>query len=693
MTYFDIFQNNFKFILPELFFVSAILIILIYGTLYNASAYYKYPILTHSIGYLSIQSLLITLFLIINSPSAGSLSVVIFNNVLIIDDFTIFVKTIVLLGALATILISFNYTLNQKMSARINEYMVLILFSTLSMLLVISSFDLISMYLAIELQSLSFYVLAAFQRNNEFSTEAGLKYFILGAFTSGLLLFGESLIYGFTGLTNFEELTKLLAVLPETTNILSLTTNSVEGLNILNLMYIEVVHIGLFFIIIAFLFKISAVPFHLWTPDVYEGAPTSVTAFFSITPKIAILALLLRLCMYTFYDLIEAWQNIIIFSAFLSMFIGTLGAINQNKIKRLFAYSSIAHVGYLLISLATGTIESIEALLIYAVLYVLVITNTFSIILVMSKENFNINETENIQYINYQPTLNYINNITETYNNVSNYSYNNIKNTPINEIEEHINQKNNNATKNIPNLPHNLSFFKSKINEVWGEQDNTIATEQLEKQYKTKRNYASLIQGNPLWNPYHSSKQIKIKNILKQENKNNINIEQKQNNNYLNYFKTSDIIPNNQIIQFNDIGPKEKKNNYIKHITDLSSLAKTNPILALTAATVFFSNAGIPPLAGFYGKLNVFLTAVENSMYFLALSGILCSVIGTFYSIRLVKIIYFHSISNTNWHFYQPISKENAIVLAITFFFTIFFFLAPSFLFITAHSAALSLCL
>jgi proton-translocating NADH-quinone oxidoreductase chain N len=730
MTYFDIFQNNFKYILPELFFVSAILIILIYGTLYNASAYYKYPILTHSIGYLSIQSLLITLFLIINSPSAGPLSVVIFNNVLIIDDFTIFVKTIVLLGALATILISFNYTLNQKMSARINEYMVLILFSTLSMLLVISSFDLISMYLAIELQSLSFYVLAAFQRNNEFSTEAGLKYFILGAFTSGLLLFGESLIYGFTGLTNFEELTKLLAVLPETTNsgsnwsnicnggTLTLTSNAVEGLSIFNLMYVEVVHIGLFFIIIAFLFKISAVPFHLWAPDVYEGAPTSVTAFFSITPKIAILALLLRLCMYTFYDLIEAWQNIIIFSSFLSMFIGTLGAINQNKIKRLFAYSSIAHVGYILISLATGTIESIEALLIYAVLYVFVITNTFSIILVMSKENFNINETENIQNIKYQPTINYMNNMTETYNNVNNYSYNNVQqqknmqNTiidsatlqetrlPINEIEEHINKKNN-IKKNIPNLPQNLSFIKSKINEIWGEQEKktevatgaTDATKRAElapkapqatqveraegqpgKEYKTKINYASLIQGNPLWNPYHSSKQTQ-----RTQNKN--------------YFKTSDIIPNNQIIPFNDIGPKEKKNNYIKHITDLSTLAKTNPILALTAATIFFSNAGIPPLAGFYGKLNVFLTAVENSMYFLALTGILCSVIGTFYSIRLVKIIYFHSISNTNWHFYQPISKENAIVLAITFFFTIFFFLAPSFLFITAHSAALSLCL
>ena len=223
----DMFRNSFETILPEFFFISAILIILVYGTLYNASAYYKYPILTHSVGNLSIQSLLITLFLIINSPSSGPSSVVIFNNALIMDDFASFVKIMVLIGSLATILISFNYTLNQKMSARINEYMVLILFSTLSMLLVISSFDLISMYLAIELQSLAFYVLAAFQRNNEFSTEAGLKYFILGALASGLLLFGESLIYGFTGLTNFEELAKLGAVVPETSQTLSLTATAI----------------------------------------------------------------------------------------------------------------------------------------------------------------------------------------------------------------------------------------------------------------------------------------------------------------------------------------------------------------------------------------------------------------------------------------------------------------------------------
>jgi NADH:ubiquinone oxidoreductase subunit 2 (subunit N) len=230
MTNFDIIKNSFETILPEFFFINAILIILLFGTLYNASVKYKYPILTYSIGYLSIQSILITLFLIINSPKTGPTSIVIFNNVLIMDDFTLFVKIIVLLGTLATLLISFNYTLNQKMSARICEYMILILFSTLSMLLLISSFDLISMYLAIELQSLSFYVLAAFQRNNEFSTEAGLKYFILGALASGLLLFGESIIYGFTGLTNFEELTKLIAVIPEITQNMGSTLKSMPNL-------------------------------------------------------------------------------------------------------------------------------------------------------------------------------------------------------------------------------------------------------------------------------------------------------------------------------------------------------------------------------------------------------------------------------------------------------------------------------
>ncbi len=269
MNYIDIFQNQFKLIIPEIFFINTILIILIYGVLYNASIYYKYPILTYSIGWLSIQSLLITLFLLINGLNINWFNIIIFNQVLIIDDFTLFIKIIVIIITIITILISFNYILNQKISARINEYFILILFSTLSMLLIISSFDLISMYLAIELQSLSFYVLAAFQRNNEFSIEAGLKYFILGALSSGLLLFGESLIYGFTGLTNFEELTKLITItsnnliINEFISITNLPFITI-WLFFLNLTYIKIIILGLFFIIIAFLFKISAVPFHLW---------------------------------------------------------------------------------------------------------------------------------------------------------------------------------------------------------------------------------------------------------------------------------------------------------------------------------------------------------------------------------------------------------------------------------------------
>jgi NADH:ubiquinone oxidoreductase subunit 2 (subunit N) len=221
---FDILKNNLETIIPEFFFLNTILIILIYGTLYNTSYYYKYPILTRSIIILAIQSLIITIYLIINQIQKSSM--IILNNVLIIDDFTLFIKIIIILTSLSTLLISLNYTLNIKLTARINEYIVLILFTTLSMLLIISSFDLISMYLAIELQSLGFYVLAAFQRNNEYSTEAGLKYFILGALASGLLLFGETLIYGFTGLTNFEELTKLIAVIPE--NIIINNLSNIE---------------------------------------------------------------------------------------------------------------------------------------------------------------------------------------------------------------------------------------------------------------------------------------------------------------------------------------------------------------------------------------------------------------------------------------------------------------------------------
>jgi proton-translocating NADH-quinone oxidoreductase chain N len=617
MNTFDIFQNHFKAIFPELFFIIAIFIILIYGTVYNSSAYYKFPILMRATAWLSIQTLLITLFLIVCGPwAAPAKRAVIFNGALTIDAFGSLTQAIVLISSIATILISFNYIKNQKMYARAHEYMVLILFSTLSMLFIISSFDLISMYLAIELQSLSFYVLAAFQRNNEFSTEAGLKYFVLGALSSGLLLFGESLLYGFTGLSNFEELARLFTLAPE---LASLSSTPFQTASFFT--FGDIIGISLLFILVAFLFKISAVPFHMWTPDVYEGAPTSVTTFFATAPKVATFALLLRLCIYTFYDVMHIWVGIIVICSFLSMFIGTFGALHQNKIKRLFAYSSIAHVGYLLISLATGTVASVEALLVYLITYIVTVLSAFNILLVLARENFSPNlawSKENVMHV-FSPAASVA-------------------------VVAEESQKENNSIDNrtfIPR-PQQLNYLKASY---------------------------------PIWDPYQSLNNLGFGQFHQKGG------QQKKNLNYLNFSGGQN--------------PNEKKTEYAKHITDFASLSRSNPLLAATAALIFFSNAGIPPLAGFYGKLNVFLAAVEGSMYFLALSGILCSVIGAFYSIRLVKIIYFHSMSDRNRHQWQPISKEAAIIMALTFFFTLFFFVmfAPSFLFVVAHLWATSLCI
>ena len=537
---------------------------LLYGVIVSPMKKYNYPLLTPAIAWLSVQSLFITLLLTLNQTLPFT-SYTILHHVLILDDFTTIIKAIVLLSALSSILISLDYLKNLKINSF--EYIILLCIATFSMLLVISSYDLISLYLAIELQSLSFYVITAFQRNNEFSIEAGLKYFILGALSSGFLLFGESLIYGFTGITNFEELAKYF-----TLNSLVIQETSLFGTS-------AAISLGLLFILVAFLFKIGAVPFHMWTPDVYHGAPTSVTAFFSITPKIAIFALLLRLCLFTFYDSIETWQVLIISCSLLSMYIGTLGAIQQNKIKRLFAYSSIAHVGYMLIGLATGTIESLDSLLLYIIVYIIMILNIFGVLLIMSKESWSISPP------------------------VSSYIF-----------------------KSQPIALNNISLFSQT--------------------------------SNPLWNKYEpNGHSLKIDSLT----------------------------------QLKDKG----SDTYIKYITDLCSLAKTNPLLAATLALVFFSNAGVPPLAGFYGKFSIILSAVEGSMYFLALAAIICSVIGAFYSIRLIKIMYYHNISRTwlKWSHYKPISKVNSFILAITLFFTMFFFLYPSFLWTLTHSAALSLCL
>lgn len=624
----DIFQNHLKTIFPEIFLLTALVAILIYGAIYNAMAYYKFPILTTATGWLSILTLGITIWLIINQ-SIPFTSLVILNNVLVVDDLTSIIKIIILLSALASILISLDYIKKQKINSF--EYMILILFSSLSALFIVSSYDLISMYLAIELQSLAFYVLASFHRNDEFSTEAGLKYFILGALSSGLLLFGESILYGFTGITNFEEFAKLS---PFNSNLSGSSGNNQllwpqGNSDYLGNVFYEYVStnaivIGLLFVIVAFLFKLSAAPFHMWTPDVYQGAPTSVTAFFAITPKIAILSLLLRLCLYAFYDFIETWKEIIIFSALLSIFIGTFGALSQNKIKRLFAYSSIAHVGYMLIGFAAASIEAIEAVLIYILIYIPMLINIFGILLTTSK---------------YQPNLvGPSEMINEKHTNpiITRYTYRS-KKLKLNPDSINKNISLSNSIKT--NFSHNLTWWEEK----------------------------SLKASYPIWDNYMP--------------------ESLGSNNLL-----DNPALRTRINSFTHI---KKKESYLKYITDLALLSKANPLLAITAAILLFSNAGVPPLAGFYGKVNVFLVAVESSMYFLAILGILCSVMGAFYSIRLVKIIYFHGLKYgiNNWTWYKQINKLNSIILAITLFFTLFFFLFPQFLFTLTHLSALSLCL
>jgi len=256
------------------------------------------------------------------------------------------------------------------------EFSVLIILTILGTLLLISSYDLIAMYLAIELQSFCSYILSAFKRNSEFSAEAGLKYFILGAFSSGFLLFGCSLIYGFTGTTNYEQISLLLV---------GVDHNYINNNGII---------IGTVFILISFLFKLSAAPFHLWAPDIYEGSPTIVTAFFAIVPKIGLLVFFLRLFFDSLYALFISWQAILLIASISSMIIGSLGAIWQIKLKRLLAFSAIGHVGYMLIALCCCSIESIYALIFYSVIYIIMSISSFSLLLMIRKN-------ENLKKIKY----------------------------------------------------------------------------------------------------------------------------------------------------------------------------------------------------------------------------------------------------------------------------------------------------
>ena len=338
------------YILPELFLSIVIMFLLMLGVFVKKS--FKL------VNLLTILSLLFAIALILNQPNE---IIKIFNESYIIDRLAIFMKVLTLLFCFFVLLTSKDYVESNNIDKI--EYPVIILASTLGMILMISSYDLIIFYLGLELQSLCLYILASFKRDDERSTEAGLKYFVLSALASGLLLYGCSLIYGFTGSTNFEIISE---------NLSEGNTGAV---------------FGMVFIIVGLAFKVSAVPFHMWTPDVYEGSPTSVTSFFALVPKIAALTVFIRFMYVPFINVISHWQTIIIFLSIASMILGAVAAIGQSNIKRLMAYSSIGHMGYALAGLAPGTNAGIHSTIIYLTIYLVMNLGAFGCIFMMKREN------------------------------------------------------------------------------------------------------------------------------------------------------------------------------------------------------------------------------------------------------------------------------------------------------------------
>jgi proton-translocating NADH-quinone oxidoreductase chain N len=510
MVFLELFRNDFTTLFPEAFLVLAVSALLLYGVVYSTSFVDDLPVLTRPMGWLSIQALGLTLLLVVFTPLPEAS---LLYGVLYHDLFTRWLKIFVFLGAIGSLVASLAYLRGEAVNAF--EYFILVLLATLGLCLILSANDLLSMYLAIELQSLSLYLLAAFKKNSAFSTEAGLKYFILGAFSSGLLLFGSSLLYGFTGTTNFED----LAVI--STGLWAFPGGS--GLS-------QGVVVGLVFVGAGLLFKMAAAPFHMWSPDVYEGAPTSASAFFAIVPKVALFGLVVKVYFYALYDFMAAWQQLFLLASFASMVVGAFGALQQRKIKRLLAYSSIGHVGYMLIGVATGTLEGLQGLVLYLVVYMVMSLNVWTVLL-------------------------------------------------------------------------SLTF-----------QDRSHPTEQGAFQRPTSR---------------------------------------------------------------------------ATYLTDLTSLSRSNPLLALTLMLTMFSMSGMPPLAGFCAKMYIFFSAMEANLYTLGLLGVLTSCVGAFYYMRLVKVVFFEKKGSRS--LFLALDREKSLLLGASTFFIGLFFAHPGPFLVLIHRMVLSL--
>jgi NADH-quinone oxidoreductase subunit N len=369
MLYF--FSTDLIIFLPELFFLTAVVALLLWALDLNINFITWNKQLIQNLAYLLLEIHLITIVLLTNNLYKTK---TLFYESIVTNNYTVIIKIILLVCAIVFLTLAIEH-IKQDFSERF-EFLILIALSTFALLLLVSANDLIMLYLSIEAQSLCLYVLAAFKRTSQLSTEAGLKYFILGALSSSLLLFGMSVIYGFTGTTNFTEIVK---------GILSNTTLE-------NTPY--TLTLGFILLLCGLLFKLTAVPFHIWSPDVYEGAPLTVMIFFSTIPKLAIFCFFTKLVYTVFFDLYFIWQPILVITSLLTILFSSIATLYQKKIKRFLAYSSINHVGYMLMSLSTGTLTGVHAFFLYIFIYIITMFTFFGVLTSLKRKN-----SKNIIYI------------------------------------------------------------------------------------------------------------------------------------------------------------------------------------------------------------------------------------------------------------------------------------------------------
>lgn len=482
---FEFYTPDFLPILPQVILIATALAILIEGAFTKAAG----PALIRRFSMGALLAILISALLSLIAFGLGK-QVTTFNGMLVQDAYTLFCQMIVLVGSAAALAIGLPGLESQKLNRF--EYPALILLATTGMMFMISANDLISLFIGLELQGLALYVIVALQRDNLASSEAALKYLVLGALATGMFLYGASFVYGYTGSTNFDSINAVFRY-------------GVEGPISLGVM------VGLVFILASLAFKLSAVPFHMWTPDVYQGSPTAVTAFLAAAPKIAAAALTIRLMYLPFGFLVDYWQQIVIFISLASMVLGAFAALRQTDLKRLLAYSSISHMGYALVGIASGSEIGVQGALTYITLYMFMTVGTFAVILAL----------------------------------------------------------------------------------------------------------------------------------------------------------------------------RGRGGRCVKDIEDLQGIAQIHPKMSMMLAIFMFSLAGIPPMAGFFGKLYVFMAAIDAQLYTLSIVGVLSSVVAAFYYLRIIRTMYFETRPETVQATYgdtMVLTAEASFVLVLSVTVTLLFFVYPSLL-------------